>query len=135
MAELGEKVGLSLSACHRRVKLLEASGVISGYMARLDRLKLGLEMQAFVEIKFSWHDRKSLEEFEALIETMDEVIECHVISGDFDVLLRIATSGPQAFEKIYRDRLSELPGVLQSRTLLSMSTLKPFKGYFLESEQ
>lgn len=133
MAELGEKVGLSLSACHRRVKMLEAEGVISGYMARLDRLKLGLEMQAFVEIKFGWQDRKALEDFQATVMAMDEVIECHMISGDFDVLLRIAASGPLAFEKIYRDRLSELPGVIQTRTLLSMSTLKPFQGYHIET--
>lgn len=132
MAELGEKVGLSLSACHRRVKILESQGVISGYMARLDRLKLGLEMQAFVEVKLAAQTRAAFDAFEAAVRAMDEVIECHMISGEFDALLRIAVSGPSAYETVFRTRLSELPGITQTRTLLSMSTIKPFRGYYID---
>ncbi len=135
MAELGKKVGLSLSACHRRVKMLEAEGVISGYMARLDRLKLGLEMQAFVEVKLAGQSRAALDEFETAVREMDEVLECHLVSGEFDFLLRIAVPSPRAYEAVFRNRLSELPGVAQTRTLLSMSTVKPFRGFYIETQK
>lgn len=133
MAEFGDRIGLSLSACHRRVKMLEASGVIAGYMARLDRTKLGLEMQAFVEVKLASQSRAAFDAFEAAVRALDAVIECHLISGEFDVLLRIAVSGPAAYEDVFRNQLSELPGIAQTRTLLSMSTIKPFRGFFIDT--
>ncbi len=113
--------------------MLEASGVIAGYMARLDRTKLGLEMQAFVEVKLASQSRAAFDAFEAAVRALDAVIECHLISGEFDVLLRIAVSGPAAYEDVFRNQLSELPGIAQTRTLLSMSTIKPFRGFFIDT--
>jgi len=133
MATLSERIGLSLSACHRRVKLLEAAGVIEGYMARLDRHGLGLEMQVFLESKLASPSKAQLTAFEAAVQAMDEVLECHLISGDFDYLIRVAATGTTDYERLYRERICLLPGIAQTRTLLSMSTVKPFAGFHIDT--
>lgn len=134
LSALAERVGLSLSACHRRVRQLEAQGVIRGYGARLDRALLGLEMQVFLEVKLASQRREVLAEFEAAVRGMPDVLECHLISGDFDYLMRVAARNTADYEHIYRDRLGLLPHVSQMRTLISLSTVKPFEGYHLEAE-
>ena len=131
MARLSEEVGLSLSACHRRVKLLEAGRVISHYAARLNRQALGLEMQVFIEIKLASQRREDIEAFEAAIAAMPDILECHLISGEFDSLIRVAVRAPSDFEELYRNKLSQIPTVSQTKTLLSLSTVKEFKGYHL----
>lgn len=132
MSRLSEQVGLSLSACHRRVKLLEANGIISSYMARLDRVALGLEVQVFIEVQLTSPRREDAELFESAIRTMPEVLECHLISGEFDYLMRLAVRNTGDYERIYRDRLSLIPSVAKMKTLLSLSTLKDFNGFHLE---
>ncbi len=132
MARLSEQVGLSLSACHRRVKLLEANGIISNYTARLDRKAIGLELQVFIEIKLGSHSKDDNAAFESAILAMPDVLECHLISGDFDYLMRVAVSGPSDYEDFYRNRLSQIPAVAQIKTLMSVSTLKEFQGYNLK---
>ncbi len=132
MAALSDKVGLSLSACHRRVKLLESDGVIKGYAAKLDRRALGFEVQVFIEIKLTSQRRDDYEAFEAAIVAMPEILECQMISGDFDYLMRVAAKNTSDYEQLYRERLSTIPSVSQMRTLLSLSTVKEFNGYHLQ---
>jgi len=132
MARLSEQVGLSLSACHRRVKILEANGTISNYAACLDRKAIGLELQVFLEVKLSSHSKQDYAAFEEKILAMPDVLECHLISGEFDFLMRVAVSGPSDYEDFYRNRLSQIPAVAQVKTLMSMSTLKEFRGFNLE---
>lgn len=132
MARLSEEVGLSLSACHRRVKLLEANGMISHYAARLNRQALGLEMQVFIEVKLASQRRDDIQAFESAITEMPDILECHLISGEFDYLIRVAVRSPSDFEELYRNKLSQIPTVSQTKTLLSLSTVKEFKGYHLK---
>ena len=132
MAALSERIGLSLSACHRRVKLLEAQGVITGYTARLDRRALGFEVQVFIEIKLTSQRREDCLAFEEAIVAMPEILECHMISGEFDYLMRVAARSTSDYEHLYRNRLSMIPSVSQMRTLLSLSAVKEFGGYHLE---
>ncbi|MCP5076296.1 MAG: Lrp/AsnC family transcriptional regulator [Rhodobacteraceae bacterium] len=132
MSALSDKIGLSLSACHRRVKLLEAEGIISNYSARLDRKALGLEVQVFIEIKLDSQRRQDIEAFEDAIADMPEVLECHMISGEFDYLMRVAARNTSDYERLYRNRLSMIPSISQMKTLLSLSTVKEFSGYFLD---
>lgn len=132
MSRLSEQVGLSLSACHRRVKILESDGKISHYAARLNRKSLGLEIQVYIEVKLSGQHRENLQSFERAIDEMPEVLECHLISGEFDYLLRVAARNTEDFERLYRDRLSLLPCVAQMKTLLCVSTVKEFRGFHLE---
>lgn len=132
MSKLSEAVGLSLSACHRRVKILESEGVISHYAARLDRRAIGLELQVFIEVKLTSHYKEDQSAFEEKILAMPDVLECHLISGEFDYLLRVAVSNPSDYEHFYRNRLSEIPAIAQVKTLLSLSTLKDFQGFNLD---
>lgn len=131
MAALSDRIGLSLSACHRRVKLLEAAGVISGYAARLDRRALGLEVQVFMEVKLVSQRREAMNEFEEAILDMPEILECHLISGEFDYLMRVAAASPADYEALYRSRLSMIPSVAQMKTLLTLSAVKEFRGYHI----
>lgn len=132
MAALSEKIGLSLSACHRRVKLLEAEGVIRGYSARLDRKALGLEVQVFIEIQLTSQRQEDYQAFEQAISIMPEILECYMISGEFDYLMRVTARSTGDYEDLYRNRLSQIPSVSQMRTLLSLSTVKEFRGYHLD---
>ncbi len=131
MARLSEQVGLSLSACHRRVKMLEADGKISHYAARLNRKSVGLEIQVFIEAKLVSQRRENIEAFERAIHEMPEVLECHLISGEFDYLIRVAARDTQDYENLYRERLTLIPSVAQMKTLLCLSTVKEFRGFHL----
>lgn len=132
MARLSEMVGLSVSACHRRVKLLEAEGIILNYAARLNRRALGLELQVFIEAKLVSERRDDMEAFEAAIREMPEVLECHLISGEFAYLLRVAARNTEDYEKLYRERLSQIPSISQMKTLLTLGTVKEFRGFHVE---
>ncbi len=131
MAELSEHIGLSLSACHRRVKLLEKSGVIRHYAAVLDRRSLGLEVQVFIEVKLTSQRTEEFNAFEEAIAAMPEVLESHMITGEFDYLMRVAVSNTAAYDELLRNKLSQIPSVTQMRTLLSLSSVKEFDGYHL----
>lgn len=131
MARLSEQVGLSLSACHRRVKILESEGIIQNYAARLDRRAVGLELQVFIEVKLMSERRDDMEAFEAAIREMPEVLECHLISGEFAYLLRVAVSNTESYERLYRERLSQIPSISQMKTLLTLGTVKEFRGFHL----
>lgn len=131
MAQLSEKVGLSLSACHRRVKLLESQGKIADYAARLNRKLIGLEILVFIEAKLTSQRREDIEAFERAIHEMPEVLECHMISGEFDYLIRVAARNTEDYESLYRDRLTHIPSVAQMKTLLCVSTVKDFRGFHL----
>lgn len=132
MAELSEQVGLSLSACHRRVKLLESNRVISHYAALLNRKAIGLEMEVFIEVKLASQRKQEFTAFEKAIAAMPEVLESHLIAGEFDYLMRVAVRNTAAYEDLLRNRLSQIPSVTQMKTLLSLSTVKEFEGYYLE---
>ncbi|WP_413718035.1 Lrp/AsnC family transcriptional regulator [Silicimonas sp. MF1-12-2] len=132
MARLSEVVGLSVSACHRRVKILETDGVIQNYAARLNRKALGLELQVFIEVKLVSERRDDMEAFEAAIREMPEVLECHLISGEFAYLLRVAARNTEHYEKLYRERLSQIPSISQMKTLLTLGTVKEFRGFHVD---
>ncbi len=131
MAKLSDQVGLSLSACHRRVKLMETDGRISHYAAQINRAAVGLEIQVFIEVKLTSNKRADLEAFEEAILRLDDVLECHLISGEFDFLIRVAAKNARDYESLYRDRLADIPAVQQMKTMLSLRTSKEFRGYNL----
>lgn len=132
MSALSEKIGLSLSACHRRVKLLEANGVIRKYSAQLNRRALGLELEVFIEVKLVTQRREDVDAFEHSVANMPEILECHMISGEFDYMMRVAASTPADYQQLYRNRISTIPSVLQMKTLLSLAAVKAFRGYCID---
>jgi DNA-binding Lrp family transcriptional regulator len=112
-AELAEKVGLSPSACSRRLDMLEKNGVISGYHARLSNKALDYKMIAIVHISLSGQFAKTLAEFEAAVKRCPNVLVCYLMSGEYDYILRIAARDLEDYERIHRDWLSALPHVVK----------------------
>src|SRR5581483_11270770 len=99
VAELAARVGLSPSACHRRVKQLEEAGLISGYVARLDRRALGFAMEFFIEVSLRSQSDKALDAFERAVQTAPEILECHLMAGGTDYLLRVVATDTADFER------------------------------------
>jgi len=129
VASLAQKAGLSPSSCHRRVKLLEKAGVISGYTATLDRAALGLANEFFVEVSLSAQTEEAFEKFEKAVQRVPEILECHLMSGQFDYLLRVAAADASDYERIHRSRISRLPGVQRIQSSLALRTVKGWAGY------
>jgi Lrp/AsnC family leucine-responsive transcriptional regulator len=129
IATLAQKAGLSASACHRRVKLLEKAGTITGYSANLDRFALGLANEFFVEISLTAQTEEAFERFEKATQRMPEILECHLMSGQFDYLLRVAATDAADYERIHRTRISRLPGVQRIQSSLALRTIKGWTGY------
>ncbi|MBA4162554.1 MAG: AsnC family transcriptional regulator [Novosphingobium sp.] len=129
IAELAELAGVSPSACHRRIKALEASGVITGYGAQVDPQKLGLKMQAFVEITLTSQSREAMDRFERAVADFDEILDCHLMAGHADYLLRVAARDLDQYDRIHRDCLAALPGVSSMRSAFAIRRIKRWSGY------
>src|SRR6185437_5255472 len=106
--ELGEAAGLSPSACHRRLKALEARGLIVGYRAILDPVLLGFSMQFFIEVGLLSQAEATLDSFEAAVRDIPEVLECHLMAGQADYLLRVVCRDPEDFERLHRRLVARL---------------------------
>lgn len=122
-AELGERVGLSASACHRRVKALEASGLIRGYVALLDAEALGRGLTVIVLATLENQRRETLEAFERAVAEIEEVMECHLTTGAEDYLLRLQVRDARDYERVHRERLSGLPGLARLVSNIAMRTV------------
>lgn len=112
-ADLAAKVGLSPSACSRRLDQLEKSGIISGYHARLSNAALDYKMMVIVHISLSGQFAKTLAEFEAAVKKCPNVLVCYLMSGEYDYILRVAAKDLADYERIHRDWLSALPHVVK----------------------
>ena len=121
---LSEKVGLSPSPCLRRVRLLEEAGVVEGYGARLNRVKVGLGITAFVGVTIEKHAEADANVFIAAIRAMDEVVACHITSGDHDFLLEVVVPDLQAFRDFTLERLMKTPGIQLVRSSFAIDALK-----------
>lgn len=110
-AALAERVGLSQSACSRRLDILEKSGVIRGYHAQLSSAALGHTMTAIVHISLSGQFEESLSEFESAVKRCPNILSCHLMSGEYDYILRVAAKDLADYERIHRDWLSAMPHV------------------------
>ena len=129
IAQLAELAGLSPSACHRRIRLLEEQGQIAGYSARLDPQRLGLKLLVFVEITLAAQSREAMDRFEAAVANYDDILECQLTSGQGDYQLRIAARDLEHFDRIHRDCLSRLPGVSGMRSSFAIRQIKRWSGY------
>ena len=123
-SELAERVGLSPSACLRRVQELERSGVITGYRAVLDQVALGLGFTAYIAVGLSSHTKESQNAFEEAIVQSPEVRECHNVTGAFEYLLRVETSDLAAYKVFHTDVLGTLPQVSTISTHVVMESAK-----------
>ena len=122
--ELAERVALSPTPCLRRVKRLEDEGVIAFYRAELDRRQLGLGVTAFVFINIAEHGPKATGLFLTSVDAIDEIVACHVLSGQFDFLLEVVTPTLDHYASVMLDRLGGLPGVSALQTSFALRTVK-----------
>ena len=129
IAELAKAAGLSPSACHRRIKLLEERHVIASYGVALDRAALGYSIELFVELSLLNQTEEALTRFEQAVLRVPEILECHLMSGEADYLLRIVARDAQDYERIHRTRIARLPGVARIVSSLALRTVKSWSGY------
>ena len=129
IATLAESAALSTSACHRRIRALEQAGIIAGYGARLDPKRLGLSLVVFVEITLTSQSHESMARFETAVRDFDDILDCHLMSGNADYLLRVAAADLEQFDAIHRDFLARLPGVSSMRSSFSIRNIKSWRGY------
>ncbi|MFC0009773.1 Lrp/AsnC family transcriptional regulator [Devosia nitrariae] len=128
MQELGEAVGLSPSACHRRVRALEERGLIEGYRAVLSSERLGFSMQFFIEVGLISQSEAALDAFEAAVRDIPEVLECHLMAGQSDYILRVICRDHEDFERLHRRLSARLPGVARIHSNMSIRTVKARTG-------
>lgn len=123
-ADLAERVNLSPSACHRRVQRLEEAGLISGYVALLDARRMGRATTVFVEITLTGQAEELLDAFERAVARVPEVLECHLMAGAADYLLKVAAADTDDFARIHRRALSALPGVRGMQSSFVLRTVR-----------
>lgn len=133
IADLAALVNLSPSACHRRVKALEAQGLIMGYAARVDARKMGLSIEVFVEITLTSQSREAMDRFERAVGDFEDILECHLMSGAADYLLRVAARDLDHYDRVHRDCLARLPGVSAMKSSFSLRRIRRFEGYAVPS--
>ncbi len=130
--EIAESVGLSQSPCWRRIQRLEQEGYIRERVALLDREKLGFTLQVFVQVRFSREGGAMLAEFEEAIRRAPEVVECYMLMGDVDFLLRVLTRDVHSYERFLRQTLAQIPGVRDIISTIALSAVKATTALPLE---
>jgi Lrp/AsnC family leucine-responsive transcriptional regulator len=123
-ADLADRVNLSASACHRRVQRLEEGGYITGYVALVDPRRVARKTTVFVEITLSGQADEVLEAFEREVARIPDVLECHLMTGSFDYLLKVVAEDTEDFARIHRRFLARLPGVAQMRSSFALRTVR-----------
>ena len=121
---LSDLVSLSESACLRRVRTLEESGLIERYAALLSQRKVGLSGNVFVHIGLHREEESELAAFEDAVKSIPEVMECYLMTGEFDYLLRVVVSDMADFERLHRDFLTRLPGVARVNSSVTIRTVQ-----------
>ncbi len=124
MKDLGERVGLSVTPCIERVRRMERDGVISGYYAKVDPAALGAKLLVFVEITLNQKSAQAFEQFRREVLRIPEVLECHLVSGDFDYLIKARIHEMAEYRRLLGDMLLELPGAAQSKSYVVMEEIK-----------
>lgn len=124
ITDLAQRIGLSKSPTQARVRRLEAEGVITGYRAEVDPIRLGRDHVAFVEVKLSDTREAALKAFNQQVARIPEVEECHMLAAHFDYLLKVRTHDMRDFRRVLGEAISALPHVAQSSTHVVMQAIK-----------
>lgn len=123
-ATLAQTLNLSESACLRRVRALEESGLIEGYAAQLNQQLAGYPVNVFVSITLDRQAQTDLQSFDAAIRAIPEVMECYLMTGDHDYLLRVVVADMSDFERIHSRQLTRLPGVARVHSSFALRTVQ-----------
>jgi Lrp/AsnC family leucine-responsive transcriptional regulator len=122
-SDLAERVDLSASACLRRVRLMEEAGIIEGYTMLVNQAAVGKSSTIFVEVSLTSQSEKNLADFENAVSDCPEIMECYLMAGSFDYLLRIVASDASNYERIHTLYLSRLPNVLRIQSNFALRTV------------
>jgi len=123
MADLSERVGLSPTPCARRVAILEKTGVITGYSARVDQAKLGLPVTIFVTVELELQTSDALGAFETAVRRFDDVMECYLMTGSRDILLRVVAQDLTGFDQFLEHQLMRVPGIRSTSSSFTLRTM------------
>ena len=124
LADLSAKVGLSPSPCLRRIRILERDGIIARYVAVLDQGKVGLPVSVFVSIKLESQREQALERFNKAIAKWPEVLECYLMTGPRDYLLRIVVADLSAYERFLKQKLTKVDGIASNESSFALEQVK-----------
>jgi DNA-binding Lrp family transcriptional regulator len=122
--QLASRVHLSESACLRRVRLLEKGGLIERYAAVVNQQQAGIPVNVFVSIMLQRQDQADLQAFEEAVQDVPEIIECYLMTGEFDYLLRVAVSDAADFERVHSQHLTRLPAVSRVQSSFALRTVR-----------
>jgi Lrp/AsnC family transcriptional regulator, leucine-responsive regulatory protein len=122
--EIGQRVSLSKTPVHERIKRLEREGVITGYVALLDKKQLGSRLQIYCQITLDKQNRDSFDLFDAAITNLPEVLDCCRVSGTFDYLVKLIVQDMDAYNRFYQDRFSTIPGIVHISSFFVMAEVK-----------
>jgi Lrp/AsnC family leucine-responsive transcriptional regulator len=122
--KLAETVNLSATPCWHRVRALEESGHVKGYVAVLDQGRLGVPDTVIIEVTVDRHDDEIFQAFSDALADLPEVMEAYLLSGEYDYLIKVAVSGTEGYERFLRQRLYKLPGVKHTRSTFTLRCLK-----------
>jgi len=123
LADLSDRVGLSPTPLARRIARLEEAGVITGYAARVDQEKLGLPLNVFIFVELEHHSRDAIKTFEERLRRFDEVMECYLMTGTRDVLIRVVAADLAGFDRFLEDGLMQTPGIRSMRSSFALRTM------------
>jgi Lrp/AsnC family transcriptional regulator len=123
-AAIGEKIGLSQSAVWRRMQGLREEGIIRDQPVKIDREKIGLNTMVFAQVKLTSHGRSNLAAFAEAVRSYPEVLDCYVLLGNVDFLLRIVTEDIKSYEQFFFEKLSQLPGIQEVNSSIALSEIK-----------
>lgn len=129
VTDLAKAVGLSKTPCQVRLRKLIDMGVIRGFRAIIDAAKMGLDHVAFAEVKLSDTREQALREFNAAVQRIAEVEECHMIASSFDYLLKVRTTDIRRYREVLGEKISSLPHVASTSTFVAMETVKERSGF------
>ena len=121
---IGERIGLSQSAVWRRIQGLRDEGIIRDQPVKIDREKVGLNTMVFAHVKLTSHGRSNLAAFSEAVSEYPEVLDCYVVLGNVDFLLRIVTEDIKAYEQFFFEKLSQLPGIQEVNSSIVLSDIK-----------
>ena len=121
--QLADRAGLSESACLRRVRLLEQSGIIDRFVMLINQAAIGKPGNVFVRVTLEGQQKEKLQQFEEMLAAVPEVMECYLMSGDFDYLLRVIIKDNADYMRVH-DKLTGLPGVLRVQSSFALRTVK-----------
>ncbi|THJ35178.1 Lrp/AsnC family transcriptional regulator [Lampropedia aestuarii] len=124
LQEIGQAVGLSPTPCWSRIRKMEDSGVIEGYTVRLNAQALGLQDTVLIQVTLDSHSDNTLEAFGEMLAAIPEVVEAHLVSGDYDYLLRVVVRDTRDYERFLREKLYHIKGIRHSRSSFVLRTLK-----------